>query len=53
VRAALQRLPATRECACKDALASALVTSLDLVPAETKRRLAPIIGRYAGQKVTG
>jgi 5'-methylthioadenosine phosphorylase len=53
VRLALQRLPATRECACKDALASALVTSLDLAPEETKRRLAPIIGRYAGQKVTG
>ncbi len=53
VRTALQRLPATRECACKDALKDALVTSLDLVPEATKERLGPIIGRYAGQAVSG
>ncbi len=53
VRLALQRLPATRECACKDALKDALVTSLDLVPEATKQRLGPIIGRYAGQAVSG
>ncbi len=53
VRLALQRLPATRECACKDALKDALVTSLDLVPAATKQRLGPIIARYAGQVVSG
>jgi len=53
VRLALQRLPARRECACKDALKDALVTSLDLVPEATKQRLGPIIGRYAGQAVSG
>ncbi|MEX0684276.1 MAG: S-methyl-5'-thioadenosine phosphorylase [Dehalococcoidia bacterium] len=53
VRLALQRLPASRDCACKDALQSALVTSLDLVPEDTKRRLGPIIGRYLGQAVSG
>ena len=53
VRLALQRLPETRDCACKDALKDALVTSLDLVPAATKQRLGPIIGRYAGQAVSG
>ncbi|MCH8051464.1 MAG: S-methyl-5'-thioadenosine phosphorylase [Chloroflexi bacterium] len=53
VRLALQRLPETRECACKDALKDALVTSLDIVPAATKQRLGPIIGRYAGQAVSG
>ena len=53
VRLALQRLPAERECACKDALKDALVTSLDLVPDETKRCLAPIIGRYSEQVVGG
>ena len=52
VRLALQRLPAARECACKDALSTALVTSLHLVPDDTKRRLGPIIGRYAGQAVS-
>jgi 5'-methylthioadenosine phosphorylase len=39
-------LPVTRDCACATALASALVTPPDLVPEETKRDLAPIIGRY-------
>ncbi|RLC56392.1 MAG: S-methyl-5'-thioadenosine phosphorylase [Chloroflexi bacterium] len=53
VRLALQRLPAKRQCACKDALQNALVTSLDLVPEATKERLGPIIGRYAGQAVSG
>ncbi len=53
VRLALQRLPARRECACKDALKDALVTSLDLVPTATKQRLGPIIARYAGQAVSG
>jgi 5'-methylthioadenosine phosphorylase len=52
VRLALQRLPQTRECACKDALKDALVTSFDLVPEATKQRLGPIIGRYAGQAVS-
>ena len=53
VRLALQRLPARRECVCKDALKDALVTSLDLVPDATKQRLGPIIGRYAEQAVSG
>jgi 5'-methylthioadenosine phosphorylase len=53
VRLALGRLPAVRECACKDALQTALVTPLHLVPRETKRRLGPIIARYAGEKVGG
>lgn len=53
VRLALQNLPSPRECACKDALQDAIVTSLDIVPEETKRRLAPIIGRYMGAKVGG
>ena len=38
--------PATRDCACGSALAEALVTPPALVPEETKRELAPIIGRY-------
>ena len=47
VRLALQRLPAERECPCSSALRDAMVTSFDIVPEETKRRLAPIIGKYA------
>jgi 5'-methylthioadenosine phosphorylase len=53
VRLALQRLPHARDCACKDALEHAMVTSFQLVPEETKQRLAPIIGRYIGQTVSG
>ena len=34
------------ECSCRLALGSALVTAPQLVPIETKRKLAPIIGRY-------
>jgi 5'-methylthioadenosine phosphorylase len=38
--------PAARTCPCANALATALVTRPDAVPAETKRDLAPIIGKY-------
>jgi 5'-methylthioadenosine phosphorylase len=47
VRLALQRLPAERACPCSSALRDAIVTSFDIVPEETKHRLAPIIGKYA------
>jgi len=35
----------TRSCACKDALATAIVTPLDLVPEQVKLDLAPILAR--------
>jgi 5'-methylthioadenosine phosphorylase len=35
-----------RTCACKDALATAIITRPEYVPEQTKRDLAPIIGRY-------
>jgi 5'-methylthioadenosine phosphorylase len=37
---------AERECACDLALATAFITQPDLIPQETKRRLAPIVGKY-------
>jgi hypothetical protein len=37
---------AERNCACPNALATAVMTQPDLVPDEVKRRLAPIVGRY-------
>lgn len=46
VRELVRRLPQERACACGDALSTALVTPLDLVPDETKRDLQPIIGKY-------
>jgi 5'-methylthioadenosine phosphorylase len=49
---ALSRLPARRDCLCASALHDALVTPLDMVPEETKRNLAPIIGKYMVDKPT-
>jgi 5'-methylthioadenosine phosphorylase len=39
-------MPSDRTCKCGSALAHALVTNLKLVPAATKRKLAPIAGKY-------
>jgi len=46
LRAAVRRMPVPRDCECATALRYALVTAPDDVPAELKRELAPIIGRY-------
>ncbi|HLA18676.1 MAG TPA: S-methyl-5'-thioadenosine phosphorylase [Dehalococcoidia bacterium] len=46
LRLFLRRLPADRRCDCRNALAGALVTPFDQVPAETLARLEPLIGRY-------
>ena len=43
---AIGQLPATRSCGCKDALATAIITRPEAVPAQTKKDLEPIIGRY-------
>jgi 5'-methylthioadenosine phosphorylase len=43
---AVGRIDGERTCACKDALATAILTQAPLVPEQTKRDLWPIIGRY-------
>jgi 5'-methylthioadenosine phosphorylase len=43
---AVERLPIARGCECARALATALITRPDAVPAATKARLAPIVGKY-------
>ena len=43
---AVTRVPSTRACPCASALATAIITRPDVVPAETKRELAPIVGKY-------
>jgi 5'-methylthioadenosine phosphorylase len=43
---AVARLPPSRSCTCKDALASAIITRPEHVPDAIKKELAPIIGRY-------
>jgi 5'-methylthioadenosine phosphorylase len=43
---AVERLPIARGCECARALATALITRPEAVPAATKARLAPIVGKY-------
>jgi 5'-methylthioadenosine phosphorylase len=43
---AVDRITGPRTCACKDALATAIITQAPLVPEQTKKDLAPIIGKY-------
>lgn len=43
---AVARLNGPRTCACKDALATAIITRPEHVPAGTKHELQPIIGKY-------
>jgi 5'-methylthioadenosine phosphorylase len=43
---AVDRIAGPRTCACKDALATAIITQAALVPEQTKKELAPLIGRY-------
>jgi 5'-methylthioadenosine phosphorylase len=43
---AVGRIDGARACACKDALATAIITRPELVPAQTKKDLEPIIGKY-------
>lgn len=41
-----ERLPAGRACACAHALRHAIITTPALIPAATRERLAPLIGKY-------
>jgi 5'-methylthioadenosine phosphorylase len=42
----IERLDGERTCACGEALATAIITRPDAVPAALKRDLAPIVGKY-------
>src|SRR5947207_5848013 len=46
IAGAVEGIGGARTCACKDALATAIITRPELVPEQTKRDLEPIIGRY-------
>jgi 5'-methylthioadenosine phosphorylase len=46
IRNAVQLLSGARTCGCGDALRNAIMTPAKLVPAKTKKDLAPIIGKY-------
>jgi 5'-methylthioadenosine phosphorylase len=43
---AVSRIKGPRTCACKDALAAAIITRPEHVPERTKKNLEPIVGRY-------
>jgi 5'-methylthioadenosine phosphorylase len=43
---AVEHLPYSRACGCATALATAIITRPELVPAATKEKLAPIMGKY-------
>ena len=42
----VRALPAERSCKCGSALAHAILTDRKLIPSASKKRLAPIIGKY-------
>jgi 5'-methylthioadenosine phosphorylase len=46
IREAVRTLPDERSCKCGSALAHAIVTDRGVIPAATKKRLAPIAGKY-------
>ena len=43
---AIRRLPVERSCQCGSALKFALITRPEAIPAQLKRDLAPLIGKY-------
>ena len=48
IRAAIPRIPEVRSCPCAHALRDAIITARDAIPAQVKRDLAPIVGKYLG-----
>jgi 5'-methylthioadenosine phosphorylase len=50
IRMAVQLLPAGRTCGCGESLRNTIMTPDKLIPAKTKKDLAPIIGKYLKKK---
>lgn len=46
IKVASQLIPSRRSCECKDALKTAIVTAPEYIPAQKKRDLALLIGKY-------
>jgi 5'-methylthioadenosine phosphorylase len=53
VREAVAALPKQRSCKCGSALATAIITNKDVVPAATKEKLKLIVGKYFDDKKAG
>jgi 5'-methylthioadenosine phosphorylase len=50
IREAVKRMGGERPCGCGQALESAIMTPVKLIPAKTKKDLTPIIGKYLKKK---
>jgi 5'-methylthioadenosine phosphorylase len=46
IRAAVPRVPVGQGCKCHTALAHSIITEPKKIPAATKQKLRPIIGKY-------
>ncbi len=46
IRLAVKRIPQKQKCGCADALSTAIITSQDKMPDETKKKLQLLIGKY-------
>ena len=46
IRHVVAALPVDRDCECASALSAAIITRPEAIPNETKRDLAPIVGKY-------
>ena len=46
IRTAAAKIPETRTCPCSHALRDAIITARHAIPAQLKRDLAPIVGKY-------
>ncbi len=53
VREAVAMMPRTRSCKCGSALATAIITNKDVVPAATLEKLQLIVGKYFDRKRVG
>ena len=49
IKLAVSRLPEKRNCGCARALETAIITDRELIPAEQKKKLALLIGKYIGE----
>lgn len=50
IKQAVQILPGQRTCGCGESLKNAIMTPEKLIPAKTKKDLAPLIGKYMKKK---
>jgi 5'-methylthioadenosine phosphorylase len=46
IAVAVPQIPESRSCGCGHALRDAIITARDAIPAQVKRDLAPIVGKY-------